>query len=325
MIVHGKPSFFLGRGTLSLRVDEIRAVGIGELLARIERLRKLLAAEGLFDAARKRRPPFLPRLHRAGHRPGVGGRARRRDERAGPLAAVRFRIENTAVQGALAVPQIVDALRRARPRPGRRRDRAGPRRRQRRGPAAVLRRDAVPGGRRVPHAGGLGDRARAGHPAGRPRRRRPLLHPHRGGAAAGARRRRGDRAHRGPARPGPPRAGRLGRPRAAAWLATLRGPARPTRCGRSTRTPSGCTGSQADRAAPCCAGWTGATVDLEHVRARLTALGPAATLARGYAIVQRVDRRRRCCRCCARSAEVAPGDRLRDPGGRRGGRRYGGP
>ena len=43
VVVHGKPTFFVGRGTLSLRVDEIRAVGIGELLARIERLRKLLA------------------------------------------------------------------------------------------------------------------------------------------------------------------------------------------------------------------------------------------------------------------------------------------
>ncbi|MCE3556478.1 exodeoxyribonuclease VII large subunit, partial [Pseudonocardia sp. RS11V-5] len=60
VIVHGKPSFFPGRGTLSLRVDRIRAVGLGELLARIERLRRLLAAEGLFDPARKRRLPFLP-------------------------------------------------------------------------------------------------------------------------------------------------------------------------------------------------------------------------------------------------------------------------
>ena len=49
VIVHGKPSFFLGRGTLSLRVDEIRAVGVGELLARIERLRALLAAAGQHD------------------------------------------------------------------------------------------------------------------------------------------------------------------------------------------------------------------------------------------------------------------------------------
>ena len=38
VVVHGKPTFFVGRGTLSLRVDDIRAVGIGELLARIERL-----------------------------------------------------------------------------------------------------------------------------------------------------------------------------------------------------------------------------------------------------------------------------------------------
>ena len=60
VVVHGKPSFYLGRGTLSLRVDEIRAVGIGELLARIERLRALLAAEGLFDAARKRRCRSCP-------------------------------------------------------------------------------------------------------------------------------------------------------------------------------------------------------------------------------------------------------------------------
>ncbi len=110
VVVHGKPSFFLGRGTLSLRVDQIRAVGIGELLARIERLRRLLAAEGLFDAARKRRPPFLPgciglvtgRASAAEHDVVTNAQAR--------WPAVRFRIENTAIQGALAVPQIVDAL-----------------------------------------------------------------------------------------------------------------------------------------------------------------------------------------------------------------------
>ena len=110
VVVHGKPSFFLGRGTLSLRVDTIRAVGIGELLARIERLRALLAAEGLFDAARKRRLPFLPgciglitgRASAAEHDVVTNATAR--------WPAVRFRPEYTAVQGALAVPQIVDAL-----------------------------------------------------------------------------------------------------------------------------------------------------------------------------------------------------------------------
>ena len=110
VVVHGKPSFFLGRGSLSLRVDEIRAVGVGELLARIERLRRLLAAEGLFDTARKRRPPFLPgciglvtgRASAAEHDVVTNAQAR--------WPAVRFRIEHVAMQGALAVPQIVDVL-----------------------------------------------------------------------------------------------------------------------------------------------------------------------------------------------------------------------
>jgi exodeoxyribonuclease VII large subunit len=110
VILHARPAFFINRGTLSLRADEIRAVGIGELLARIERLRKLLAAEGLFHPRRKKRPPFLPhtvglitgRASAAEHDVMVNARVR--------WPAVRFRVENVAVQGAMAVPQIVDAL-----------------------------------------------------------------------------------------------------------------------------------------------------------------------------------------------------------------------
>ena len=59
--LHAKPEFYPARGTLSLRADEIRQVGLGELLARLERLKRLLAAEGLFARERKRRLPFLPR------------------------------------------------------------------------------------------------------------------------------------------------------------------------------------------------------------------------------------------------------------------------
>ncbi|EUA50486.1 OB-fold nucleic acid binding domain protein [Mycobacterium xenopi 3993] len=62
VVVCGKPTFYTGRGTLSLRLSEIRAVGIGELLARIERLRRLLDAEGLFDPRLKRPIPFLPNM-----------------------------------------------------------------------------------------------------------------------------------------------------------------------------------------------------------------------------------------------------------------------
>lgn len=111
VIVHGKPSFYLGRGTLSLRVDRIRAVGLGELLARIERLRRLLAAEGLFDPSLKRRPPLLP--HTIGLVTGRDSAAEHDVVRNATARwpAVRFRIENVAVQGGLAVEQVVGALR----------------------------------------------------------------------------------------------------------------------------------------------------------------------------------------------------------------------
>ncbi len=110
VVVHGKPSLFLGRGTLSLRVDEIRTVGVGELLARIERLRRLLDAEGLFDPRRKRPLPFLP--GRVGLITGRASAAER-DVLSNTTArwpAVRFRVRNVAVQGALAVDQLVEAL-----------------------------------------------------------------------------------------------------------------------------------------------------------------------------------------------------------------------
>ncbi|MGW4465690.1 exodeoxyribonuclease VII large subunit [Micromonospora sp. NPDC004704] len=111
VILHAKPEFYAGRGTLSLRADEIRQVGLGELLARLEKLKKLLAAEGLFDRARKRRLPFLP--NRIGLITGRASAAERdvllNTQRRWP--AVDFRTINVAVQGPTAVPQIIDALR----------------------------------------------------------------------------------------------------------------------------------------------------------------------------------------------------------------------
>jgi exodeoxyribonuclease VII large subunit len=111
VIVHGKPTFYVNRGTLSLRVDEIRTVGIGELLARIERLRRLLAAEGLFDKTRKRPLPFLPRT--VGLITGRASAAERDvlTNASNRWPAVHFRVVNVAVQGAGAVPQILTALR----------------------------------------------------------------------------------------------------------------------------------------------------------------------------------------------------------------------
>lgn len=110
VIVHGKPAFYAGRGSFSLWTTEIRHVGIGDLLARIEKLRQQLAAEGLFDPARKRPLPYLP--HKIGLITGRGSAAER-DVMAvahDRWPAVQFRVLNTAVQGANTVPEVIDAL-----------------------------------------------------------------------------------------------------------------------------------------------------------------------------------------------------------------------
>ncbi|WP_433629028.1 exodeoxyribonuclease VII large subunit [Nocardia sp. CA-120079] len=110
VVVYGKLAYFTGRGTISLRAMEIRPVGIGELLARIERLKALLAAEGLFDPRLKRPIPFLPKTIGL-----ITGRASAAERDVLTVArnrwpAVRFEIRNTAVQGPTAVPQMVQAL-----------------------------------------------------------------------------------------------------------------------------------------------------------------------------------------------------------------------
>ncbi len=111
VVVHGRPDFYLARGTLSLAATEIRPVGVGELLARLERLKGVLAAEGLFAADRKRPLPFLPRTvglvtgRASAAERDVLENARRR------WPAVRFDVRAVAVQGHLAVEQVTDALR----------------------------------------------------------------------------------------------------------------------------------------------------------------------------------------------------------------------
>jgi exodeoxyribonuclease VII large subunit len=111
VIMHGRPQFYTRNGSFSLRILEIRAVGIGELLARIERLRKLLDAEGLFDVRLKRPIPFLPNVIGL-----ITGRASDAERDVMTVAAarwpaVRFAVRNTNVQGSNAVAQIAEALR----------------------------------------------------------------------------------------------------------------------------------------------------------------------------------------------------------------------
>jgi exodeoxyribonuclease VII large subunit len=112
VVVRARPDYYIARGSFSLRATEIRAVGLGELLARIERIRRLLAAEGLFDAVRKRPLPFAPAVvglvtgRESAAERDVLVTARRR------WPAVRFAVEHCAVQGVSAAASVMEGLRR---------------------------------------------------------------------------------------------------------------------------------------------------------------------------------------------------------------------
>ena len=110
VVVLAKLSYWVPRGSLSLVAREIRPVGMGELLARIEQRRQLLAAEGLFDPARKRPPPFLPR--RIGLITGRESAAERDvlDNARRRWPGVDFRVEYAAVQGHDAARQVMEAV-----------------------------------------------------------------------------------------------------------------------------------------------------------------------------------------------------------------------
>lgn len=112
VVLRARPDFYLERGTLSLRATEIRQVGLGELLARLEQLKGLLGAEGLFAADLKQALPFLPR--RIGLISGRASAAERDvvENARRRLPGAQFRIESVATQGPSAVTEVVDALRR---------------------------------------------------------------------------------------------------------------------------------------------------------------------------------------------------------------------
>jgi exodeoxyribonuclease VII large subunit len=112
VVIWAKPEFNSAKGSFALTATQIKAVGIGELLARLERRRVALAAEGLFAAERKRRLPFLPGTvglicgrDSAAERDVLQNAARR-------WPAVQFRVEQVAVQGPHASEEIIDALQR---------------------------------------------------------------------------------------------------------------------------------------------------------------------------------------------------------------------
>ena len=110
VVLQAKPVFWTQRGSLMLDARQIRPVGVGELLARIEHLKRTLASEGLFDADRKQPLPFLPRTvglicgRASAAEKDVVENARRR------WPTVRFAIREVAVQGPTAVAEVTAAL-----------------------------------------------------------------------------------------------------------------------------------------------------------------------------------------------------------------------
>jgi exodeoxyribonuclease VII large subunit len=109
--MHSKVSWYSKNGSLSMSVKEIRQVGVGELLARLELLKSTLADEGLFDLERKKALPFLPKKvgllcgRNSDAEKDVVENAKRR------WPAVEFEIREVAVQGAAAVVEVCAALR----------------------------------------------------------------------------------------------------------------------------------------------------------------------------------------------------------------------
>ena len=110
VLVHARPDFYAGRGSLSMQAREIRPVGLGALLAELERLRNLLAAEGLFAPERKKALPFIP--HRIGL---ICGRASAAMEDVLANArdrwpSIEFEVREVPVQGPQAVTAVTAAL-----------------------------------------------------------------------------------------------------------------------------------------------------------------------------------------------------------------------
>jgi exodeoxyribonuclease VII large subunit len=110
VVVHAKPSYYANRGTLSLYARDIRMVGLGELLARLERRRQLLAAEGLFAAERKRRLPFLPGKIGLVTAPNSAAERDVLENTRRRWPAVRFAVRYAAMQGTGSAAEVIEAV-----------------------------------------------------------------------------------------------------------------------------------------------------------------------------------------------------------------------
>ena len=305
VVVWAKPDFSMAKGAFSLSAIELRAIGIGELLARLERLRRSLAAEGLFAAERKRRLPFLP--GKIGLICGRGSAAERDvlENAARRWPAVRFRVEQVAVQGPFAAEEVTTALRALDT------DRSVDVIIIARGGGSIE--DLLPfsdeslirevAACRTPVVSAIGHEGdvplldlvadvRASTPTDAARRVVPDI-----GEQLAIIAELRSRARR-------QLAGRLDRE--AAWLAGIRSrPALASPAAEIDRRHEQVLALAERARRSLAASLDRASADLVHTRARLVALSPAATLRRGYAIVQHDD-----ATVVRSAADVAPAESL---------------
>ena len=110
VIATGRLTTFPGQSKYQLIVDDIELAGQGALMAMLERRRKALAAEGLFDQDRKRPLPFLPRVIGVVTSPS-GAVIRDILHRLRDRFPVQVLIWPVAVQGQDCAPQVAAAIR----------------------------------------------------------------------------------------------------------------------------------------------------------------------------------------------------------------------
>ena len=105
-----KPAFWPKGGKLTMQVIEMRKVGLGELLERIERLRAQLTVEGLTALERKQPLPLLP--NKIGLITGKDSDAEKDVLQNAKLRwpGVQFRTIHTLVQGEKAAPEVIAAI-----------------------------------------------------------------------------------------------------------------------------------------------------------------------------------------------------------------------
>ena len=112
LVAHGRVDVFEPQGAYQLYVDSVQPAGIGELALRLEALKARLAAEGLFEPARKRPLPAWPQV--VGICTSLSGAVLHdiRDVIARRWPLARIVISACQVQGPGAADSIVRALRR---------------------------------------------------------------------------------------------------------------------------------------------------------------------------------------------------------------------